>query len=348
MNHPSLLAAFTLCCAALVGCSGHSVNLDQPAAAGAPSTNRMGDVVILQHGSDPIIGDLAVDDTRLYWATYGGRVQGCVKTDCANTVHTYASHILQAEITLPARFVSASAGQVFWVAAEPAATFYSCPSVGCVGAPTKIFRDPNATHGFVSDGDYTYWPSNIDLYRCKGACGATPELVASGPAGLPLIAGETAYWLGYVMDSASLKNVPAIRSVPKDGSAPASLVAQLDLGSGAFALNADSLFWENSAAQIVSCPRADCSGTPTLVVDGAFAQDVGVDDGHVYWRDAAFALHACTISGCTSPVAVSDGETQAFVVDADYVYWTDSNENAPGSGAGFSGLNLHRLAKSAL
>ena len=338
MKTYTLYRALGLGCVLLSGCSGHNVELDNSAAGSSGVTGRI-DAIILNRASDPIASQLTADDTRLYWSTWGANVQSCLKADCASTVLPYAG---KASISEPEGLprVSTSAGRVFWRSSEPNNTILSCSITGCVGSPTKIFRDGKVVQGLISDADYAYWASDIDLYRCKASgCGATPELVANGQIQAPSVAGEYAYWLSYGANGGS------IQRSPKDGSrAPSTLVPE-SADAIAFTVNADTLFWENRNFQILSCSRADCSGTPSVVVDNSDSSknDLIADDTRVYWRNDANLVQSCPLSGCTEPVTISSDEVQAFTVDSNFVYWTDVNPART-----FLGLNLHRLPKSAI
>ena len=254
MKTHAYFTALGLGCIGLSGCSGHNVDLDNAAVAGSSGVAGRIDAVILNHASDPISGQLSTDDTRLYWSTWGGQVQSCLKTDCANTVLTYADNAAIVDAAgMPPR-VSASAGHVFWTGVAPDYTLFSCPVTGCTGSPTQVFRDGLAIQGLVSDSDYAYWASSLDLYRCPASgCGPTPERVASGKIQAPLVVGENAYWLD------SGENGAAIHKGSKDGSGATSVLVQPDRSPLYFTVNADTLLWENANAQILSCSLPACS-----------------------------------------------------------------------------------------
>ncbi len=338
MHTSTFLTALGLSCAWLAGCSGHNVDLDRADAAATDTSGRI-DAVILQHANDPIASRLVVDDARLYWSTWGGNVQSCLKTECANTVLTYASKASTAEPATSPR-VSASAGRVFWRSTAPNDTIFACPTAGCANSPTKIFRDSKAVHGLTSDADYAYWASDIDLYRCKSSgCGPTPELVALGQVQSPVVSGQNAYWLTFEAGGGS------IQSAPKDGAAPASVLLPAEADAMSFTVNGDTLFWQNRDYQILSCTLPDCSGDPTLVIDNtaSYKNDLTADDTRVYWRTDKNLVQSCELSGCTEPMTVSTDQAQSFTVDSDFIYWADLDARYP-----YVGLNVHRLAKSAL
>ena len=341
MKTHAFFTTLGLGCAWLSGCSGHNVDLDNAAAAGSSAVAGRIDAVILNHESDPISGQLTTDETRLYWSTWGGKVQSCLKTDCANTVLTYADNAAIVDAAgMPPR-VSASAGHLFWTGIAPDYTLFSCPITGCTGSPTKVFRDGRGIQGLVSDSDYAYWASSLDLYRCQAnGCGPTPELVASGKIQAPVVVGENAYWLDSEASGVS------IRTGSKDGSGATSVLVQAARAPLYFTVNADTLLWENGTGQILSCRLPDCSGAPTVVVDDpsdSYKTSLIADDTRVYWRNDANLVQSCPLSGCTEPVTVSADEIQSFTVDSDFVYWTNHHQLDA-----YLGLNLHRLSKSAL
>lgn len=337
----ALLSALVSSSISLSACSGHVVELEHSGSGGAAAGI---DSIVLEHSSDPIVSRLSVDESRLYWSTFGGKVQSCDKTNCPNTLRTYASHAQLADHSNIVTRVSAAGGRVVWAGEDPDDTILSCPISGCEAAPSRIFRDSRGISGLLADADYVYWASSIDLYRCQASgCETTPELVAPGKVSSLQVSGNSAYWASYepcVTDCSG----PRIYTAPKDGSGTPRVLLPAVADAFAFTLNAQALFWQDRDGQLLSCPLADCNGKPTLVLDGDTSPkvDLFADETRLYWRNEANLVQTCAIANCI-PQTISSAAAQSFAVDSESVYWTDVK-----AGREFLGLTLHRVAKSAL
>jgi hypothetical protein len=342
-----------ICLAGGVACSGKSVNLDStsgvPGAAGSAGTANAPVLVFEQHGA-PLVNELLVDETRLYWQNQNFVFQGCLKTDCQNSLLTYST---TSDLNGTPN-IAVSAGNVFWLG-EPShhGEIDTCPSSGCAGEPLRLIQDPNVdlNSGLVGVDGSVYWRSTFDLYRCAASgCQAAPELVSLSAGKMPTFAGGYAYWTSYT-DTSLL-----VQRAPKDGSAPLSTVYETASTPTAmaqlqFAVTSDTLYLVDANDRILSCPASGCD-TPNVVLDDgvAFKGYVQADASGVYWLetaqtfgDSSTVLHFCATAGCASGSSTVAGPgVVAYALDADSVYWIDQ---VPQSWQGIGG-EIHRIAKA--
>jgi hypothetical protein len=140
-------------------CGGHSLELDRVADAMPPDADATAPFVQTIPIPDPV-RFLFVDETRLYWLTGSSsftKFQSCLKSNCAQTIITYAAN------EGPVMLIDAAVarGSVYWaflysVYSCPSAgcesagyTIYSCPSAGCESAPTRVVSDPSLLDVFA-------------------------------------------------------------------------------------------------------------------------------------------------------------------------------------------------------
>jgi hypothetical protein len=336
-------------------CGGHSVDLDQTASDGTPTTftsTPSGDEVI---SLPEAISTLWVDQSRFYWLTSSSsasKLQGCLKADCDHTIVTYAS---PGEI---GGIVGIGGGHVYWLSHF---TIKSCPGAGCDGAPTQVVEDPAAFDSALSvDGDYVYWSSSLDIYRCRySGCDSTPELVAAQELASSKLSfqGSTAYWAD---DYAAPGDPGLILSSPSDGSAPASTVLQANAND--LATDASNIYWAEStdlgvAGQyspvftVSSCPLVGCdSAAPTkLATIENSMSNFQVEGTSMYWLETqagvpnTSSVHSCPLTGCGSSSKVfASGAELTFAVDDDFVYWVTPDN---GQKAYVGSKHIHRTPK---
>lgn len=280
---------------------------------------------------DPIM-EFRADDTRVYWSTDSSRVKGCVFTDCEHTTVSYGT----------TEYGSLALGDhdLFWTPKVSTTTVLSCPKAGCAGAPTKVIQDTNLNPtSLTADGDYFYWPSAFDTYRCPASgCGDIPELVAKGELGISLqFAGRYAYWARVTYQGTDLQSPVVIRRAPKDGSEPPSTVLSLAVALNGsfldFAADRAKLYWLDESSHVQSCALETCATAPptTLVSTDTSKYSLQVDESGLYWfeRGSSFgsgSVNFCSLGGCPSgpqPLTddqVIDGNTP-FLLSQNYVYW---------------------------
>ena len=318
---------------ALQACGGHAVDLDRVSGPTIlPGEGGGAETIVLPEE----ITSLFVDDSRIYWRTSGFKFESCLKSECG-AITTYANN--------QAVSVAVGNGHVYWNAIETGQSILSCPSTGCVGAPTRVVEDPSL--GSISaDGDYVYWVSALDIYRCPySGCGPTPELVAPQETTLWQLAfqGTNAFW----SERQTIAGDPAvIRQVPKDGSAAPSTFLQAATDS--LATNAMNVYWLDYSGTVFSCSSSGCGseGPIPIATDVGRQQGLTVDASSAYWIDNSqeatqVAVHSCPLTGCGSnPTTITPTGVVAFAVDDRYVYWVEVGSQKFGSGK-----NIHRIPK---
>jgi hypothetical protein len=328
----------------LQACAGHAVDLDRAPVATADAGGA--DAIILGSADDPPFNQLAVDDVRLYFATFSGKVRSCLKDDCANSLVTYAADATQTSIR---NTLAVSRGSLFWITTN--LTILSCDTVGCGAKPTTVIRDPAlpSSSGLFADDGYVYWRSGLDIYRCPASgCGLTPELVAAGQGPYSSIGGlgfaaDDAYWLSTTNSPDSTEALLGIVRAPKDGSGPPEPVVAVAAPTGEFAVDADSVYWIAANQQVLRCALAGCDGSP-FVFDASAATktDLKVDAAGLYWREPDGALHFCALAGCDSRSAViTPLPVVSYALDSSYLYWLEEKPNM----GSFYGSNVHRTRR---
>ena len=351
------MARFTLS----VACGGRSVDVDRAntngGSGGTTSVDRSTRTVV-----DASVDEFWADDTRLYWQTHASSLQGCLQNDCSHTTVSYGTNGTYS--------FAIGDEDVYWVAAGVNETlFYTCPKTGCSGSARTVLRDPNGVPQTLSaDGDYFYWSSAFDIYRCPSAgCGATPEVVAANHTiGAPLtFQDENAYWpIPTSSDSgdagAAGSGAPSgVLYAPKDGSAPVKVLSLREdsdssqspntnyYSYNSFAFDSQRVYWIDASARILSCPLEGCPepGTVELASSSANRFRLSVDSVGLYWFEMApsinvagvcgngGALHFCAFDQCAAGEStVLANAVYEYALGGPYVYFTkqmdDCNQGA--------------------
>jgi hypothetical protein len=273
-------------------------------------------------------------------------LKGCLKDDCEHTLLTYAT---------PWAAVTVGADDLYWLSNSVMTAVLTCPNTGCVGAPRTLFRDPNAISQIASaDGDYYYWSSSFDIYRCpSGGCAATPEVVARGEtaAGYLIFQGAYAYWSEDIpSDAGSQTNDVRVMRAPKDGSAAPQQILRPENSVGDFAVNSKNIYWFDSQMHILSCPLEGCgdSAPAELVSTDEQKFSLHADESGLYWLVMVHAggyfggaLHFCAFDRCPmgESITVIDKQVNEYAFNGPFVYWT------PVSPTGAAGETIERVAK---
>ncbi len=339
------LASVALLSCCLQACSGRAIDLDQ--ASGTVSARASGaDTVLLNlKATNPLLSDILVDDTRLYWINGNGDLQGCLKDNCAHSVTNYANAIAKGSDQW-SPLVAVGGGYVYWFASDN--TLYSCPSTGCGNTPTKVIQDSSIPAlelvSVAADAGFVYWTSALDLYRCAPTgCGSAPELVAPVKTDSVTYSGDNAYWVDNDPNdngvfSSDSKN--ALRTAPKDGSTPPTTV--LTDSVAWVAADETNVYWTNFSNHVLRCPVSGCTDSPTVVnADDTQKGYLELDGSGFYWQEDPLnsgAVHFCPLGDCSSETALTPTNVQSFAVDTQYLCWV---EGTVGSG----GVAIHRIAK---
>jgi hypothetical protein len=349
--------------AVLLGsCGGPVLDLGQntPPDAGQPTryatdgTDVGGGIPTIIATSQYGCAALALDETRVYWSTYGpgasdpaiaaesGVVRSCEKNNCAATVVTYAkgpSHV---------RHLVVDKTRVYWIGWPidvDRSSIVACSVRGCDGPPTIIAADVR-TDRFAIDDRYVYWlHTDAGLLRCPlQGCPVAPTLIASievpngtdGPWSL-VVDATYVYWITRASNGTSA--LGSLMAVPKDGSLPPRAVVADVHRPQELSAHRGSLVWTEATTvgNVRSCPLPDCAGGPFLLASRQqYAQSLAIGSEAAYWLasldgvslelgGSAGQLVECPIAGCgADPVvlATEQGSPRAVAVDATHVYWT--------------------------
>ncbi len=332
MSRHAFAAAFggVSCALVLSACSSHDVSLDASPVSMLADAGP-GTELILDRTEAPILSHLALDDERLYWIDYVGKVQSCRKDACASTVQTYASsNSFSGNFAIGGEYL-------YWLTGD--GTIFTCPRSGCPVTPFRVFQDPeyqqDAAPPLAADADNVYWPaSSGELYRCPvSGCGGVPELVATAQSvSTPIIAAENAYF----MATAARNN--SIEYAPTDGSTPARVVVTLPKIS-LFGVRGTDVFWSDSDGQVSTCSSTSCASTTSTVLPGisnGYRGAFSVVGDTLYWQELAVQngpVRSCQIATCgtSAPATPVASNALSYVVDDQSLYWVDTNNGAYGS-----------------
>ena len=326
------LIAVLGCCSS---CGEHSVDLDQAApqltSAGASGTGAV-QSLDLRHFIDKFL----VDDGRVFAQIESTRAESCVFEQCAST---------QIDLGLPVAhsLAAVDADDVYfdqWLThgLSGAIELLRCPPSGCKSGAVKVFEDEfdsNPGWPIAMDEKYVYWSSIFDLLRCPlTGCKEVPELVAKGEGGVAQIdlSSDRVYYVGFDQ----VLRAAAVRSVPKDGSAPPTALARVGTVGAASGVRVDAMnaYWLDVETQhIQSCPLTGCGGSPTTLVATDTPKDsLKVDAAGLYWIDGtgqAQSVRFCPLAGCragTQPVPLVPAAVRQYELDSNYVYWTETGD----------------------
>lgn len=325
----------------VTGCGGRSVDLDTP-----PDPNPGGGGANAAAAPSRVLSkniyDFTQDSDRLYWSEYlTTEIQSCSKTNCSRTIVGYGKGW--------GSRLTASSGYVYWTPQDSTSSVVTCLGSGCVGKPRTLVQEASLPGGAIAaDGDYFYWQSAYDLYRCPNAgCGATPEVVAAEQRGTTSMSfqDDFVYWEQDTYDNDGNVKASRLFRAPKDGSeAPRILFAttgaegspQLPVTSlSPFALDARRVYWIDQNAHVVACPLSGCEeGEPQVVVaTNPRKSQLAVDSTGVYWVQSEFgytnALRYCSFAACErgESTVLIDHTINHYLIDDANLYFTESTND---------------------
>src|SRR5450432_264318 len=231
-----------------LSCASKTVALDRAVIVGSSDPTVVGTV----HES---VGQIAVDDERLYWnatpSRYGSldygtwALRGCMKEDCASTVATY-DDAWSAE-GFPFGVVG---GQIYWfefgannVIELGVPDQYLVENVTLVSRPVaggakQTLTAVDSLELFVFDSDGIYVSTATGIYAIPfSRVTEPPQLIAPPPelGAVSVIAasGDYVYWLASGV-AARPTQAASLRRIRKDGSAtPETLAGGLEINPGA-------------------------------------------------------------------------------------------------------------------
>jgi hypothetical protein len=369
--------------AVLASCGAREINLDGTYNDGG-STNPNSSPDAIAPGVSIVVEDqetamkIAVDDQRIYWysalpRSWGeakpivyARVRSCLKSDCPSTITTYDSTTFDWNVPrIPGDYygLSAAGDSVYWVRGADASvgmSILSCPSAGCVGAP-RVIASSVRLSSMAVDESHVYWTSWDDtaVLRLPLAGGGTPQAIALNTTAADQIAlsGSHVYWI----EQAGQANA-SIKRVPKDGSAPATILAAGQNHAATLAVDSDFAYWGNSfsVGSLARCPLTGCTADPTvLIANQNLPRALVVDGKSIFWMtvigtfqidEMRAAVMRCPVDGCeaaaeTLAVQLFSEQGMSMAVDVSHVYWVAQGLVDPVGDGFFPHATIYRHMK---
>ena len=300
---------------------------------------------------------LAVDDQRLYWASFthrgpGAFIRSCAKQAVQESQVTYTS-VESGALTS----FAVQSGQLFWF--RPAGSSWelvACDIAGCRSEPKIVAQLPSSNESAlreaVFDDRFVYYFGESESLADGATTRPILRVPLSGeqaPASVVALASSVIslavhedylYWLGFdPPNDATSTNPGSVQRVRKDGSAaPERLVSDLELVNAApaersahlgLAVDGDYFYWTRTAllGSIFRCPLAGCSGTPDKLASPIrFPLGLLPDGPNLYWAYrsdvSSYSIAKCESASCQPALGAIQGSTSTNVltVDDDYLY----------------------------
>ena len=315
-------------CFCLTACSGRIVDLDH-----TPSTTAVwhAPAAVSQQGFTSVW----VDQRRLYWLTGLSSIQSCLKADCVHTPLIYSpNHEPVTDV------IAAIAGNhVYWTSMGP--TIFSCTTDDCQAGPVPITQDPGLSGPLFANGDYVYWSSDFDIYRCRASgCAGPPEVFVTSAFAKAMVFDETrAYWT----DTVRIMRAPLYPEAAQIAVEPPTTVFEPSSGDTAIsslALGGGNLYW-SAHGQIFRCPAAGCGAFRTTILStkNELITNIKLERSTLYWVEGE-QIRSCALPYCSQPIVITPPkvasveylrESARFAVDADDVYWLEARASADAS-----------------
>ena len=316
-----------------------------------------------------LVGDLLVDDQRIYWEGSDGVaserwLRSCEKQNCARTVVSYARS---------AGSFAVESGKVFWLgqADFPGCTVVlSCDVGGCDGAPREVGRPSvnNCSFATSYDADFAY-VCGIEMLQKIPLSGVGEPVQLASPNDCSAVAVRDGfvYWLD---TREPLSNLLALRRTSIDGSSGPELLADnlRVLNSGAtypagdypvqnLTVDSSFVYWSQGSLSgaIARCPLTGCVGDPAIITQSVRSpKGIVLDGDTLYFQnqtsDGAWAISRVPLAeGATAETLVKDVATMsALAVDDRYLY-TATTEQTPNSDGTWSNpwASIRRISKVA-
>jgi len=212
------------------------------------------------------LGDIAVDDTWVYWTTRDAIMRvpigGGMQTTFAST---------------SAVTIAIDANDVYWTSGN---AVQKAPRKG--GNATTVVAGP-AAGGIAVDGVNVYWTDVRGGTVTKAAkAGGNPTVLATGQsAGSLALDATNVYWTNFNEDAPGA----TVMTVPIAGGTPTVLASHLQ-GPYGIAVGRSSVYWTSDNA----VKRVPIDGGPVTTVvprdPDSGPMGIAVDEANVYWTDA--------------------------------------------------------------
>jgi hypothetical protein len=334
-------------------CQGKVVDLSNQAD---PDTDHLATT------NDQVL-QLAVDDQRLYWASFtnlgnGALIRSCEKPACEKSQVAYAR---EKDGGLTAFGVQS--GQVFWFRAVGSSwDLVACNVAGCQGEPRIVAELPSSTEAglreAVFDDRFAYYfgqSESLPNGDMASPILRTPLSDQDGPASRIATAvsvvslavhDDYVYWLGFDPYTGRASNPGFVERVRKDGSAaPERLVSNLELvtiqsaqrsAHLGLAVDDNYFYWSRNAllGAILRCPLDGCTGAPDKVASPTrFPLGLFPDGPNLHWTYrsdvSSYSIATCASSACQPALGIIQGSTSANVLTSDEEYLYTATTETP-------------------
>jgi hypothetical protein len=296
----------------------------------------------------PPLGQIAVDDTRVYWLV-DSTLYGCDKTQCASSLVTYSTRVddgvgfgVQGGEIYWFEFGAASLGANGAVSVGPGTSLLNVMASSATGAPAPrviASNDDWPITGFFDDDAVYYFVDN-EIRVLPLPNGGSPKTLATlaAPGALTFRAqGDYLYWV-----TALRQSTGSIQRTRKDGTSPVETLADsLQINAptfpaeppGSLALDASYFYWVENVltGSIKRCPLAGCSGAPEVLLSPVRSPTgVWIDGANAYFSyeidTYSYAISRCALDDC-APLATDVEGTDLFAVDDQFFYTETTSQN---------------------
>lgn len=189
---------------------------------------------------------------------------------------------------------------------------------------------PQSAGPLVVDATNVYWTGGSNCI--DSPCEDQSQVMQCSKCGCSaptVLAGEADFFGGLAIDATSVywTNAGSVMRVPIGGGAIATLAAA---AARDIAVDSTAVYWTDSST-VMRVPLA--GGNPTTLATGLASPGViAVDDTHLYWSDnVAGTITRAALDGGSPTVLATGQSPSAIAVDAESVYWTNVNGDAPGA-----------------
>jgi hypothetical protein len=178
----------------------------------------------------------------------------------------------------------AGGSEVYWFGNATPPGVFSCPSSGCMGAPTAfataVQPSPYPVTNVALTPTDVYWTNDDVVQSCSIAgCNGQPTTIASAQTGAAGIAVDTAnvYW--------TTAGGAVLRCALGGCGGQPTAIAMGQEHPMAIATDGASVYWSDQAA-LMKCPVSGCGAGPLLLASmSAQAWGLAVDATSIYWTD---------------------------------------------------------------
>jgi hypothetical protein len=256
----------------------------EPSTARAMQADKDGaNPIQLGGGTSNYLTGLDIDDASAFWGTRDELLLRCKIGGCANT-----PAIVTSQITYMGD-LAVDDTNGYWLQDTDPATIKKAAKGGTNGAATQLVAetgDAGSYHHIATDGQYVYWTADDGKVRRIAVGGGAVTVVASatGSAGGLAVDEQNVYFTAG-------DDPGTVNYAPKGGTSGGSALAAAQHLPIAVAVDANSIYWVNSAigisetsGTVMTCRIASCTPT-TLASAQRTPVSIAVDDTAVYWSN---------------------------------------------------------------